>query len=266
MRKFKVLLMLFTLSFLTTCLIGCSGKPNESKKIILGTGPRYEPIIELLKKELGKKGYEVELKVFSGNHVPATACNEGDIDGLVYNHVPWIEKFDKETGADLVTVEPYIFYARTAMYSLKHKSLEYLPDNATIALPGDPTNLELSLKFLEDNKLITLGEKKGDFYTLVDIVENPKKLNLLETEITETIRSIEDADAVIVGVNGARDYGLNVDDFLAENMHKKDFPTGLVVKEGSKDDDWVKAAQEIIKSEEFRDGFNEKYEGVLVLY
>lgn len=266
MKKIKVFLLLFTFALLTTCLIGCNGKPKESKKIILGTGQGYEPTIELLKKGLEDKGFEVELMIFDGNHVPATACNEGDIDGLVYNHASWIEKFDKETGADLVTVEPYIFYARSAMYSLKHKKLEDLPDEATIALPGDPTNLELSLMFLQDNKLITLGEKKGDFYTLVDITDNPKNLNLLETEITQTMRSIEDADAVIVGAKEAKDYGLKADEFLAENMYKKEYPAGLVVKEKTKNEEWVKAAQEILKSDGFREGFNKNYEGALVLY
>lgn len=266
MKSFKKMTMVLASIMIIVLLAGCKDKSKESGKVLLGTGQGYEPTIELIKKGLENKGFEVELVIFDGNHVPATACEEGDIDGLVYNHAPWINKFNKETGANLITVEPYIFYARSAMYSLKYDSLDQLPENATIAIPGDPTNLELTLMFLQDNNLIKLGDKKGDFYTLLDVVDNPKNLNLVETEITQTMRSIEDADAVVVGAKEAKEYGLKPDEFLAENMYKKEYPAGLVVKEDSKEKDWVKAAQEIIQSDEFKEGFNKAYEGALVLY
>ena len=40
-------------------------------------------------------------------------------------------------------------------------------------------------------------QKTGLFYTVLDIKDNPKKIKLIETEITQTARSIQDVDAII---------------------------------------------------------------------
>ena len=54
-----------------------------------------------------------------------------------------------------------------------------------------------SLIILKEAGLITLGEKTDIFYTVLDIKDNPLNLSLIETEITQTARSIRDVDAII---------------------------------------------------------------------
>ncbi len=158
--KNNVFLLLTLLILLT--FTGCKANNDALKdKVILGGGNFSEPILNMIKEGLESKGYSVEMMIFDGNHLAATACMEGDISAFIFNHKPWIEKFNKEHDSNLLTMEPYIFYSRTAMYSLNYESLDSLPNGAKIAIPGDPTNLELSLLLLEENKLIELNEKSG---------------------------------------------------------------------------------------------------------
>lgn len=263
MKKISKKLIILLLLLITT---GCSSSIDKKEKIILGGGHFSEPVLTMIEEGLKNKGYDVEVMLFDGNQLPATACMEGEIDGLVFNHKPWIDKFNKEHNSNLITMEPYLYYSRTALYSLKHNSIDSIPENATIAIPGDPTNLELSLLLLEKNKLIELGKKNSEFYSLIDIEKNKKNLDFIETEITQTIASIEDVDAVVVNAKNAVDYGLDADDFLVENELKKDFPVGLVVEKGSEKKQWVKDALEITQTEEFRERFNEEYQGTVVMY
>lgn len=44
----------------------------------------------ILKDELAKKGYHVELVLFDANNMPATATKDGNLDGFIHNHLPWI--------------------------------------------------------------------------------------------------------------------------------------------------------------------------------
>lgn len=152
------------------------------------------------------------------------------------------------------------------MYSKNYKSIDELPDHAVIAIPNDSTNMENTLLFLQDEGLITLGEKTESFYTILDIAENPKNIEFLETEITYTARSAGDCDAFVCTAIQAKESGLNPEDFLAENLSKKDFPIGLTVQGKDADSQWVKDMLEVLESEDYKADFNEAYEGSLVLF
>lgn len=204
--------------------------------------------------------------MFDANNMPAIATKDGDLDGFIHNHLPWLNTFNKEKNSNLVILEPYLFYYRTALYSTKHKSLKEISDGAIIAIPNDPANLQNSLLFLQKLGLLTLGEKKDKFYTILDIKDNPKNIKLIETEISTTVRSITDADAVICSSVRVKDAGIDPKSFLAEDTTTANFPVGLTVDAKNAKEAWVKDAMEIIKSDAMRKSFNDLYEGALVLY
>ncbi|PAB59579.1 MetQ/NlpA family ABC transporter substrate-binding protein [Anaeromicrobium sediminis] len=279
--NFKVLCLLLVL---VMCLsaVGCakqeetvpsentaqaSSEATEKKETIkLGALSTIEPFTSLVKDALVEKGYDAEVVLFDANNMPATATKDGDINGFIHNHLPWIQTFNKENNSNLQMVEPYLCYYRTALYSSKHKSIEEIPNNGTIAVPGDPSNIEKSLEMLQEVGLLTLGEKTENFYTILDIKDNPKNIKLLETEISTTARSINDADAVICPSTRIKAAGIDPNSFLAEDMSTVNFPVGLTVRPDSVEEEWVKDAMEILKSDEMRAKFNEIFEGTLVLY
>ncbi len=225
-RYFRLILLSLAM-VLSFSLAGYSSQASDRKQgtiIKLGTLSTIEPFIAALKDELALKGYKVEIVMFDANNMPAIATRDGDINGFIHNHRPWLETFNKETKAHLVMLKPYLAYYRTAIYSSKHKSLAQIPNGAQIAVPNDPTNLERSLLLLQELKLLSLKAKTSNFYTTLNIKENPKNIKLIETEISTTARSINDADAVICPGTRIKAAGINPNVFIAEDKLPRIFP------------------------------------------
>ena len=183
----------------------CAGillSPNDAraksaKELKLGCLAYSEPMVQWKKEGLTPMGYEIDVIMFDANQLPATALMDGSIDGIIANHRPWILTFNRENNCHLEMVKPYYFHSFFAIYSDRYDTLEQLPQNAKIAVPGDPTNMSRSLIILKEAGLMTLSKKTDIFYTVLDIKDNPLNISLIETEITQTARSIRDVDAII---------------------------------------------------------------------
>lgn len=269
-KKFKsILLVLMAVALIA----GCSSKGKTEEKsseektnVKIAAMSVSEPIVKFIAEGVKDKGIEIETVLYDGNHLPVTALKDGSLDGVILNHKPWLETFNKENNSNLIMPEPYMYYSRYAIYSSKYDKLEEIPENATIAVPGDPNNLDRSLKTLQSAGLIELKEKKDGFYNMIDIKENPKNLKILETEITATITSYEDVDAMIVGAAYVKNAGFDHKKFLYEDPKNTDFPLGLIVDEKDKDAKWVKAVLEYQQSDEFKQKFEDKYDFTYILF
>lgn len=272
-RFFKTLLLALCITSLQFT-IGCSQQSSqevasaEQERVALkiGTLSTFEPVIPWIEEEMKELGYDIEHIVFDGHTLPATALGNKEIDGLFHNHKPWIETFNSLNSTNLVVPEPYITYGPLAIYSLKHDSVEDIPQNAQFALMGDPTNMERSLIILQDVGLITLGDKTGEFYSIIDIEENPKNIRILETESATTVRSIEDVDAVIVYAHRMMQASLDPTSYIYADPESANYPQSLVVNEGNENEQWVIDFLAITQTESFRDKFNEYYQGSYILY
>ena len=237
--------------------------------ISIGCMTSSQPIVEIMKKGLEDKGYTVDIKIFDENNMPCTALKDGDINGVILNHKVWLDTFNKNNGSNLVMAEPYIYYSPMRLYSVKYKSADEFPDGATIAVPSDPANLDRSLRILEAVGLIKLGGEKSDgFNNRVNIVENPKNIQLIEAEITTAAKSINDADAVISPAQYIGDEGtLGIDEYIYDDPESKEkYPLGLIVAAEDVDSDWVKAGVDYMLTDEAIDAFNTRYNGAYVLY
>lgn len=227
--------------------------------ITIGTLALSEPMVTPLVEELNNRGYNTEIVVFDGNHLPAVALGEDEIEAVIGNHSVWLETFNQENDTNLVMVEPYIANSPLAFYSSKHDSIEDIPENATIAIPGDPSNMERSLIFLEELGLITLGEKMGEFHNLLSIEENPKNITIVETEITNTVTSLEDADAITSPPMNLRSNNMDYENYLALDELTLEYAIGLIIRDGDQEEEWVKVAQEILATDEYRAAFKEAF-------
>ncbi len=260
----KKIIALTLLAAMLLALTGCAAKPAATPanppaggaaagplKIKMATIPNIEPRLQIAKEILKEINVDLEIVVFDGNAMPATALKDGSVNGLLVNHLKWINTFNAANKSNLVMVEPYYYYSPIRMYSKKWKSVEEFPKGAVIAVSNDPSNLEVALKMLQKVGLIKLAEKKtGDFYTEVDIIENPKNIKLVMAETINVAKSIDDADAVIsFAFYAVRAGGVKAEDFLAENeTDKAEFPVGVVVRAEDKDAAWAKyLAENLIK-------------------
>lgn len=266
----RTTLFLIALGALGALVTGCGSTDKEEaedqKAFQIGCMPLNEPAVQAVAEMVKEKGYDMEVVVFDGNNLPAIALKDGSIDGLMLNHLPWINTFNQQNGSELVMVKPYMYASIFGIYSSKHDSIADIPNGGTITISNDPDNMQRSLKLLEQEGLIKLGEKKGQFYTTLDIAENKKNLKFSEVETTATAASYKDVDATIAFSSVMKNAGIDAFSYLADDGQSVNYPTGLVVNKGNEDKAWVKAVLEVTQSAEFKKKFDEIFKGAYVMF
>lgn len=142
----------------------------------------------------------MELVTFNDYVMPNEALSRGDIDLNAFQHKPYLDQQIKDRNYKLTPVGNTFVYP-IAGYSKKIKSLDELQDGAQVALPNDPTNLGRSLLLLQKQGLIKLKEGTGLLPTVLDVVENPKGLKLIELEAPQLPRSLDDNKIDLAVIN-----------------------------------------------------------------
>lgn len=266
---FKIMLSLVVLGLLMS---GCNTKKDsdksvsdEKEKISIGCMPLNKEAVEALAEIMKKDGYELEVKVFDGNNLPAEALSSNEIDCLLLNHLPWIGTFNKQHNTELTMVEGFSYASELGIYSSKHSSIDEIPENGIVIISNDPTNIDRSLTLLEEAELIKLGEKKGEFYNVLDIVENSKNIEFKEVETTSTAGSYKDADASVTFTSVMKNAGIDAKSYIMEDGKSKDFPVGFVVNKGNENSKWANALVEYAQREEYKEVFDKIFQGAYVI-
>ena len=268
--KKMALLLCLLLAFIA--FTGCGQKQNtdtqgkEKTKISIGCMPLNEEAVQVVKELMADKGYEMEVMVFDGNNLPAEALMADEIDCLLLNHLPWINNFNEQNGSELTLVKGFTYASLFGIYSTKHDSIEDIPENGTIIVSNDPANMHRSLLFMQKLGLIKLGEQSGDYYTVLDITENPKNLQIVEVETTNTAGSFQDADASISFSSVMRNAGIDAHSYRAEDGEYVNYPTGVFVNKGDEESAWAKALIEVTNTEDFQKKFDEIFQGAYMIF
>ncbi|CAM5414294.1 Lipoprotein OS=Lysinibacillus sphaericus OX=1421 GN=metQ_3 PE=3 SV=1 [Lysinibacillus sphaericus] len=115
--------------------------------------------------QLEEKGYEVELVEFSDYVQPNKALDNGDIDANLFQHTIYLENFEEQNNMDL---EPLIIVPTAPMgfFSNKYKSIDEIPNGATVAIANDPSNAARTLLSLQEQGLIEIDPKIEKFTIL----------------------------------------------------------------------------------------------------
>lgn len=194
------------LCLLLLSLISCS-KPSPNT-LIIGTiaGPETE-LVEAA-RDIAHKKYGLTIKIveFSDYNLPNEALQDGSLDANVYQHLPYLQAANKAHGYDLVAIGKTFVYP-TGIYSKKYQNLNQLPDNASIAIPNDPSNEARALILLEKAGLVRLSKDKHTA-SVKDITENPKKIRFKELDAAQLPRVLPDVDAAVINTNFALPAGL----------------------------------------------------------
>lgn len=264
--------LLILLSLLALVVVGCGkkeeAKPVEdatSKVIKVGATPvPHSEILNAIKEDLAAKGYTLEIVEFTDYVTPNIALNDGQIDANFFQHVPYMESFAKDKGLKLISagkvhVEPL------GLYSQKFKSVEELPEGATIAIPNDPSNGGRALILLQSKGLIKLKADAGLDATEADIAENPKKFVFKALEAAQLPRTLQDVDASIINGNYALESKLNpVNDSILLEGADSPYANIVTVVEGHENDEKIKVLIETLQSEKVKKFIAEKYNGGVV--
>jgi D-methionine transport system substrate-binding protein len=254
----KILRLSVLVALAAAALIGCKKKDNA----VLTVGATPEPhaaILALIVDDLAKEGVTLKVVEFTDYVTPNDAVESGQIDANFFQHVPYMDSFNKEKGYHLVSVvgthvEPL------ALYSKKYKTLADLPEGATIAIPNDPTNEGRALLLLQSAKLITLDAAAGLTATPQSVTGNEKKFKFKEIEAASLPRVLADVDGAIINGNYALPAGLtaNKDGLLIEGADSP-YVNIVTVKAGNEKDPRILALVKAITSDKVREFIKTKY-------
>lgn len=278
MKKFGAFLLAGVLAIgaLTGC--GSTDKKAESStgstdtqviKVAASATPHAE-ILEEAKPLLAKEGYDLQVTVFDDYVQPNEVVDSGDFDANYFQHVPYMEQFNKEKGTKLVDAGD-IHYEPFGIYPGTKKSLDEIADGDEIAVPNDTTNEARALLLLQDNGLIKLKDGAGLTATVNDIAENPHNIKIVELEAAQVARVTGETAFVVLNGNYALQAGYSVKkDALAyeasDSEAAKTYVNIIAVKEGNEDSDAIKALVKVLKSDDIKKFIDEKYDGAVIAF
>ena len=264
LKKFIAPLLVGVLAF---AIAGCGTNTNQSsqapKEIKIGaTAGPHAQVAEAVAKEAKKQGIDLKVVEFSVYVTPDKALADGDIQLNAYQHVPFMENFNKQNGSKLVAIGKTILMPM-GLYSNSVHSAADVPEGAIVAIPNDPTNGGRGLALLAKAGLITLKEGVGFKATVADITSNPKNLQIQELEAAQLPRSLDDVTVAAIPMNYVQSAGLNVEKqgFFLE---PKDEPLAvmiLAVRDQDKDNETYKKIADIYKSDAIKQFINDTFKG-----
>jgi len=258
MKVWKKFVGTAAVSVLAISLAACGEKSSgsDNKTLVIGASnvPHAE-ILEHVKKEYEAKGYKLEIKKFQDYVLPNKALAEKELDANYFQHVPYLEQQEKENksykfaNAGGVHVEPL------GIYSKKYKSLDKLPNGATILTSSNVAERGRVLTFLQNEGLIKLKDGKTTDAQLGDIAENPKKLKF-KTNIEASL---------LPQAYKNNDNGLNpLKDAIASEDESSPYVNIIVTRDGDEKDKRVTALLDVLHEKKNQDWILDKYKGAVV--
>ena len=264
MKKFIALILALTLAL---SLAACGGSADD-KTIKVGATPApHAEILEVIKEELAKEGWTLEIVEFDDYIIPNTSLEEGALDANYFQHITYMNGFNDERGTHLVSAAE-IHYEPFGMYAGKSASIDALPDGAQIAVPNDATNEARALLLLQQVGLITLKDGSGINATKADIVANPKNIEIVETKAELLTTTLQDVDMAVINGNYAIDAGLKIADALAveaaDGAAAQAYVNVLAVKEGNENSEKIQALVKALKTDAVKAFIESTYAGAVV--
>ena len=261
LRRLAVLRLL---AFLAT-LAGAVAPASAAEVVRLGvTAGPHAQIAEVAKKVAARDGLEIRIVEFQDYIQPNAALDAGDLDANSFQHRPFLDSQIKARGYRITAVGDTVTFPM-GFYSKRWKSLAELPRGAKVGIQNDPSNSGRALLLLQKYGVIKLKPGAGISATTLDIVDNPKGLQIVQLEAAQLARSLDDLDASAINTNFAITAGLvPTRDAIAIEEAKSPYANLLAVRTADKDKPWVAKLVKAFQSPEVRSFVSEKFAGSMV--
>lgn len=264
----KLFSIISTLIAVALVLTACSSTNQETKKentvvkVASHTAPMTD-MLELVKEDLAKEGYTLEIVKVSDNVQANVALKNKEVDANFFQHKLFMQMFNEGNQANLTQIQP-IYDAVVAFYSKDIKDIKDLKDGADVAIPSDPTNMTRALRLLAEHKVITLKDPNSFSVKVEDISENPKNLKFSPIALLNLNEAYNEKDLVFNYPAYITKIGLSPekDGLLVEKTGDLTFAVSLVAREDNKDSEAVKAVKKALTSDKVKDFINTKLANV----
>ncbi len=262
-RNIVSIAIILSLVMGSVALTGCGGKDGDDKTIKVGASPApHAEILKEVKAELEKDGYKLEIVEFQDYVQPNKALDAGDIDANYFQHKPYMDEFNAKQETKLVSIGA-IHYEPLGLYQGEKKSIDELAEGDKIAVPNDTTNEARALLLLESEGLIKLKKDAGLTATKQDVVENPKKLEIVELEAAIIPRSMSSVAMGVINGNYALSAGIKEDTAItfesSDSEAAKTYANIIAVKKGNEDSEKSKALFKAMTSDKIKKFIEKKY-------
>ena len=254
---------------------------DETKTIVIGATPvPHEEVLELIKEDFEALGYKLEILEFTEYPLPNPALADGQLDANYFQHLPYLNAYnatvpesEQLVAAIPVHYEPYGIYSGTSGAEKKYAALDEVPEGGIVAITNDPSNETRALLLLAEAGLITLPEDANpeSSLTVLDIVENPKKLDIREVNAEMIPSMLEDVDIAVINGNYAIGAGLKPsEDAICLEASDGDsgvtYTNYVVIRQEDVDSEWVEALRSVLQSQKVADFMlnNEDYKGGVI--
>ena len=243
---------------------------DVSTNVVLKVGANITPhseILEIAKPILAEQGITLEIVKLEDSITPNTGVIEGSLDANYFQHVPYLEQFNKENNSSLVSVGA-VHYEPFGIYAGKTKDLKDLPDGATVAVPNNVTNEARALLLLAQEGIIKLKDDAGINATVEDIVENPKNIKFKELAPEQLVAALPDVDVAVINGNYAIEGGLHVSQALAveanDGLAAQTYGNIIATSAEKANDPAIKKLVEVLQGPEVSKYIKETYDGAVV--
>ena len=264
LKKIAVIsILLVTAGMVMFSLASCKAKDKDAILTIGATPVPHAQLLNLVADDLAEKGITLKLIEFTDYVQPNSALLSGDLDANFFQHIPYLETnaewSSKMVSAFGVHVEPF------GLYSNKYKTINDLPNGASIAIPNDPSNGGRALLLLQSKGLITLKAGVGLTATPRDVVGNPKNFRFQELEAAQLPRSLSDVDAATINGNYALEAGFNpIKDSLIIEGAESPYVNIVVVQKGKESDSRIIALKNALQSQKIKEYILANYDGGVI--
>ncbi|MBQ0010099.1 MAG: MetQ/NlpA family ABC transporter substrate-binding protein [Ruminococcus sp.] len=271
MKKIVSLVLCSLLIFGVLALSSC-GKPDDMTITVGATPvPHYE-ILEQVVEVLAKQGYTLKLVEYNDYTTPNIALHDGELDANFFQHTPYLNSFNASNNTDLVSAG-LVHYEPFGVYGNGITSLSALADGATVIVPNDGSNETRALMLLAQEGLITLkdGVTAASNLTKLDIVSNPKNLDIKEVDADSAPAQLRNSDAgsiAVINGNYALGAGLKIADALAiedaSGEAAQTYANIIAVRSGDENSDKIKALIAALQSDEIAAYIASAYNGAVI--
>lgn len=242
-----------------------SSSASETKTLTVAASP--SPHAEILNNfavpKLKDQNIDLEVKEYTDYIIPNQVTSSGEVDANYFQHIDYLNNYNKENGTDLVGVAA-IHYEPFGIYAGKSSDLKNIADGAQIAVPNDPTNEGRAFLLLQQEGLVTLKDPENLEATPVDVAENPHSLNFIEVEAAAVPRQLQDVDFAVINGNYAIEAGLHVSDAVAveaaDGTAVEQYANYIVTTPDKQDDDRIKALVSVLTSDDFKTYLKDTYD------
>ncbi|BAZ02545.1 putative lipoprotein [Tolypothrix tenuis PCC 7101] len=224
-----------------------------------------EDILKFIQKELAtSQGLEIQIVKFSDWVQVNNALKSGEIDANYFQHRLFMEDSAKRLNLNLVMLNQ-TYLTPLGIYSKKIKSLDKIPNGATIAIQSDASNKDRTLKFLQANNLVKLKDTSGNLATVKDIAENPKNLQFKELDGPAIVRGLDDVDlGAFLGSLRIQAKQLDLRPIIQESTNDKRYALGLVTLQGKENDPRIQKLNQMIIDPKVKEFINSTYQDAVL--